>query len=55
MGTGPPLSEFSGLAPVDTKDKQENGGASRQTGFRPNLFISPLLSVSSLLFHCCDK
>ena len=42
----------SSVAYKDTKNKQENGGASRQTRFRPNLSISPPLSVSSLLFFC---
>ena len=37
---------------LDTKDKQENGEANGQTGFCPNLFISPPLSVSSLPFFC---
>ena len=48
----PAVWNVSSVAFKDSKNKQKNGGASGQTGFRPNLSISPPLSVSSLLFFC---
>jgi len=41
--------DVSSVAYKDTKAR-ENGGAGEQTGFRPNLSISRLLSISSPLF-----
>ena len=48
----PAVWNVSSVAFKDSKNKQKNGGASGQTGFRPNLSISQPLSVSSLLFFC---
>ena len=54
----PAVRNVSSIADKDTKNKQnKNGGGGEggwrgQTGFRPNLSISPPLSVSSLLFLC---
>ena len=42
----PAVWDVSSVACKDTKNKQGNGGASGQTGFHPNLSISPPLSVS---------
>ena len=45
--------DFSFVAYKDTKTETKvNEGDSGQNGFRENLSISPLLSVSSLLFFC---
>ena len=45
----PAAQEISSVA---YKQLKQNEGASGKTGFRPNLSISPVLSVSSLLFFC---
>ena len=48
----PAVWDISSVVLKDLKQTKENGGASGQTRFRPNLSIPLLLSVFSLLFFC---
>ena len=51
----PAVRDVSSIAYKDTKETQENEGASEQTWFRPNLSIfPPLICFFSLFFFTTD-